>query len=153
MPVHEDKLTGGNFRYVEALLYSQKTHDSAIAELEAELEQLLEDLLPSATASYVDMSEPKGEADSQPEKWTIKREENVRVKHLRGRIKERKRHKAAISAARQSLSDEENQFVWLFYDLGKSVRDCRRTMHYEKSKIYQIRQGVVKRVAGFLGLI
>ena len=153
MPVHEDKLTGGNFRYVEALLYSQKTHDSAIAELEAELEQLLEDLLPSATASYVDMSEPKGEAESQPEKWTIKRDENLRVKYLKGKIAERKRHRAAVTEARQSLSDEENQFVWLFYDLGKSVRDCRRTMHYEKSKIYQIRQDVVMKVARFLGLI
>ena len=154
LPVYEDSLTRGNFRYIEALLYAQKTHDTAVAELEAELSEVLEDLLPGGTSSFVDMTEAKGgETDSQPEAWTIKREENLRVKEIRAEIAKRKRRRAAVSAARQSLSDEENQFVRLFYDLDKSMRDCGRTMCYEKSKMYQMRQDVVRKVAAFLGLI
>jgi hypothetical protein len=151
--VTEDKLSNRDFAFVERLLYDQKSHDTAIAELEAELTELLDNLLPSSTASFVDMSESKGEMISQPERWAIKRDENLRVKYLRGRIAERKRHKRAISEARTSLSDEENQLVWLKYDLCKSVRDCRRTMHYEKSKIYSMRQDVVHKVAKYLGLV
>ena len=149
----EDKLTRGNFRYVEALLYAQKTHDTAIAELEAQLLEVLDELLPGGSGSYVDMTAAKGDTDSQPESWTIKRDENLRVRELRTEIAKRKRRRAAVSAARQSLSDEENQFVWLFYDLDKSIRDCRRTMHYEKSKMYDMRKEIVKKVAAFLGLI
>ena len=149
----EDKLTRGNFRYVEALLYAQKTHDTAIAELEAQLLEVLDELLPGGSGSYVDMTAAKGDTDSQPENWTIKRDENLRVRELRTEIAKRKRRRAAVSAARQSLSDEENQFVWLFYDLDKSIRDCRRTMHYEKSKMYDMRKEIVKKVAAFLGLI
>lgn len=149
----EDKLSNRDFAFVEKLLYEQKSHDTAIAELESELKELLDDLLPSSTASFVDTSKSKGEMISQPERWTIKRDENLRVKFLRGRIAERKRHKRAISEARQSLSDEENQLVWLKYDLCKSVRDCRRTMHYEKSRWYEMRAQVVHKVAKYLGVI
>lgn len=149
----EENIIKNDFRFIEKLLYDYKTHATAISELEAELADVLEDLLPSASASYADMSESKGEMESQPEKWTVKRDENLRVKYLRGRITERKRHQAAIAAARESLSDEEEQFVRLFYDLGKSIRDCRRVMHYEKSKMYQMRQDVVKTVAEFLGML
>ena len=152
MPDYE-KLTRGNFRYIEALLYAQKTHDTAIADLEEQLLEVLDELLPGGSGSYVDMTAAKGEADSQPEAWTIRRDENIRVKEIRAEIAKRKRRKAAVSAARQSLSDDENQFVWLFYDLDKSMRDCGRTMCYEKSKMYQMRQDVVAKVAAFLGLI
>ena len=95
----EDKLRRGDFRYIEKLLYDQKTHESAIHVLESELKEVLEDLLPSSTASFVDMSESKGEAISQPERWAIKREENHRVKDLRYEISKRKRHQRAISEA------------------------------------------------------
>ena len=153
MLLTEIELSRGDFRYIEALLYAQKTHDTAIAELEAQLAEVLDDLLPGSSGSYVDMTAAKCEADSQPEAWTIRRDENIRVKELRTEIAKRKRRRAAVSAARQSLSDDENQFVWLFYDLDKSMRDCGRTMCYEKSKMYRMRQEVVAKVAGFLGLI
>ena len=138
-----------DFRWVEKLLYMQKTHDTAIAELEAELE----DMLPTYSTSVVRYSHDKPHRrDSQPEAGAIRRNESMRAKEIHSEIKRRKRHKAAISAARESLSDLENQFVWLFYDLDKSIRDCRRTLHYEKSKIYNMRQDIVHKVAEFLGL-
>ena len=149
----EDKLQKNDFRFVEKLLYDQKTHDTAIAELEAEIAEILENLLPGGSGSYVDMSEPKGQADSQPEAWAIKRDENLRVRYLRGRIAERKRHKAAIAAARESLDDLENQLVWLKYDLEKTARDCWRSMGLQKSRFYEIREEIVTKVARFIGLI
>jgi len=148
-----EKLQKNDFRFVEKLLYDQKTHDTAIAELEAEMAEILENLLPGGSGSYVDMSEPKGQADSQPEAWAIKRDENLRVRYLRGRIAERKRHQAAIRAARESLDDLENQLVWLKYDLEKSTRDCWRSMGLQKSRFYEIREEIVTKVARFIGLI
>ena len=149
----EDKLHKNDFRFVERLLYDQKTHDTAIAEMEAEVQEILSNLFPSATASFVNLAEPKGETVSQPEAWTVKRDENLRVRYLRGRIAERKRHQAAIRAARESLNDVENQLVWLKYDLGKSARDCWRSMGLQKSRFYEMREEVVRKVAKFIGLL
>jgi len=148
-----DKLQKNDFRFVEKLLYDQKTHDTAIAELEAEMAEILENLLPGGSGSYVDMTTAKGQTDSQPEVWTIKRDENLRVRYLRGRIAERKRHKAAIAEARESLDDLENQLVWLKYDLEKTARDCWRSMGLQKSRFYEIREEIVNKVARFIGLI
>jgi len=148
-----EKLPKHDFRFVEKLLYDYKTHDTAIKEMEAEMHDILENMFPNASASYVDMSEPKGQTDSQPEAWAIKRDENLRVKYLKGRIAERKRHKAAIAAAREALDDLENQLVWLKYDLEKSTRDCWRSMGLQKSRFYEIREEIVNKVARFVGLI
>ena len=148
-----EKIGKHDFRFVEKLLYDYKTHDTAIKEMEAEMQGILENMFPNASASYVDMSEPKGETDSQPEAWTIKRDENLRVRYLRGRIAERKRHKAAIAEARESLDDLENQLVWLKYDLEKTARDCWRSMGLQKSRFYEIREEIVTKVARFIGLI
>jgi len=151
--VIREKIGKHDFRFVEKLLYDYKTHDTAIKEMEAEMQGILENMFPNASASYVDMSEPKGETDSQPEAWTIKRDENLRVRYLRGRIAERKRHKAAIAEARESLDDLENQLVWLKYDLEKTARDCWRSMGLQKSRFYEIREEIVNKVARFVGLI
>lgn len=148
-----EKIGKHDFRFVEKLLYDYKTHDTAIKEMEAEMQGILENMFPNASASYVDMSEPKGQTDSQPEAWAIKRDENLRVRYLRGRIAERKRHKAAIAAARESLDDLENQLVWLKYDLEKTARDCWRSMGLQKSRFYEIREEIVTKVARFIGLI
>jgi hypothetical protein len=148
-----EKLPKHDFRFVEKLLYDYKTHDTAIKEMEAEMHDILENMFPNASASYVDMSEPKGQTDSQPEAWAIKRDENLRVKYLKGRIAERKRHKAAIAAAREALDDLENQLVWLKYDLEKTARDCWRSMGLQKSRFYEIREEIVNKVARFVGLI
>ncbi len=149
----ENKLNKNDFRFVEKLLYDYKTHDTAIAEMEAEIKEILGNLYPSATASFVNLAEPKGEMDSQPEAWTIKRDENLRVKYLRGRIAERKRHQKAIKEARQALDDLESRLVWLFYDLDKTARDCGRSMGLRKTRFYEIREKVVRKVAKFVGVL
>jgi DNA-directed RNA polymerase specialized sigma subunit len=149
----KEKLYKNDFRFVEKLLYDYKTHDTAIAETEAEIQKILSNLYPSATASFVNLAEPKGEMDSQPEAWTIKRDENLRIKYLRGRIAERKRHQKAIKEARESLDDLENQLVRLFYDLDKTARDCCRTIGLQKSRFYEIREKIVHKVAKFIGLL
>lgn len=148
----EDKLHPKDFRFTEKLLYDQKTHEHAIKMLQAELDEIL----PAYSRSVVKMSHNKTvDRDSEPETFAIERTEgiSVRAKYIIGRMEERRRHKEVITAFRQSLSDEENQFVWLFYDLNKSIRDCRRIMNYEKSKLYNMRQEVVYKAAQFLGLV
>jgi hypothetical protein len=148
------KLHKNDFRFVEKLLYDYKTHDTAIAELEAEMAEILENLLPGGTGSFVDMTTAKGQPEfTQPEAWTLKRDENLRMRYLKGRIAERKRHQAAIRAARESLDDLENKLVWLKYDLGKSARDCWRSMGLQKSRWYEIREEIVIKVARFIGLV
>lgn len=152
-------MTNADFRFCERLLYQQKTHETAIRELEAELSELLEDLLPSSTASFVDMSESKGEMISQPERWTIKRDENLRVKDLRYEIQKRKRHKAAISEAMRYLDETESQFVFLRYNEEKPHNYCAmklnlwdRKEHVPLRTYWRLRTKMLEKVAKFLGI-
>jgi len=81
------KLRDSDFRYVEKLLYDQKTHDAQIALLEEELEEML----PAFSSSIVKFSHDEGMVgDSQPEEWAIIRNESVRAKELHGEIRRRK---------------------------------------------------------------
>lgn len=89
---------------------------------------------------------------SEPELWTIRRADNLHVRQLREEIERRKRHKKAIEAAKNRLNDTEAEFVRLFYDQGRSIRDCKRIMAYSKSKLYNLRQEIVIKTAEFLGL-
>ena len=148
--VKNKKITSGDYRFIEKILYDQKTSDTAIAELQAELDEMV----PSATSSYVVFDHnQKNPKLTQPEAAVAKRVDSVRGKFLQGRIAERKRHQRVVKDARKTLSDTENQLVWLYYDLEKSARDCWRTMGYEKTRWYEIKNDVVIKVARFLGLI
>ncbi len=139
----------GDFRFVEKLLYQQKTHDTAIAGLEAELEEML----PAYSSSIVRFSHDKHNCqNSQPEAWAIKRTESVRAKEIYSEIKRRRRRQEAIAAAMESLDDLEARLVFLKYHLGKSSRDCWRSMGLQKSRWYEMRREVVGKVAEYLGI-
>ena len=145
-----DKLPSADYRFVERLLYQQKTHDTAIAELEAELD----DMLPSSTSSFVTFGHNQKNPElTEPERIVDKRLYSVRGKYLQEEITRRKRHQKAISEAMQALNDTEAQLVFLYYNLEKTPRDCWRTMGYEKSRWYEIKHEVVCKVARFLGLV
>ena len=145
-----EKIPKSDYRFVEKLLYQQKTHDTAIAELEAELD----DMLPSSTSSFVVFDHnPKGSELTEPERIVDKRLYSVRGKYLQEEIARRKRHKKAISEAMKALSDTEAQLVFLFYNLEKTPRDCWRTMGYERSRWYEIKNEVIFKVSRYLGLI
>ena len=144
-----EKLPQSDYRFVERLLHQQKTHDTAIAELQAELD----DMLPSCSVSVVPLSHGGTKPLTEPERIADKRLHSVRGKYLQEEIARRRRHQRAVSEAMQTLSDTEAQFVWLYYHLEKSPRDCWRTMGYEKSRWYEIKHEVVRKVARYLGLI
>lgn len=143
------KLRDGDFRFVERLLYDQKTHDTAIAELQAELD----DMIPSASCSVVQFDHNSATPElTQPERVVDKRLYSVRGLDIQEEIARRRRHQKAITEAVKALSDTENQLVWLFYHLEKSARESARVMGYEKSRWYELRREVVVKVARFLGL-
>ena len=144
-----EKIPKSDYRFVEKLLYQQKTHDTAIAELEAELD----DMLPSSTSSFVvfDHNQKNPEL-TEPERTAERRLHSVRGKYLQEEIARRRRHKKAISEAMKALSDTEAQLVFLYYNLEKTPRDCWRTMGYERSRWYEIKTETVCKVARFLGL-
>lgn len=144
-----EKIPHSDFAFIERLLYQQKTHDSVIAELEAQLD----DMLTSATSSFVvfDHNQKNPELTG-PERITEKRLHSVKGKYLQEEIARRKRHKKAITEAMKALSDIENQLVFLYYHLEKTPRDCWRTMGYERTRWYEIKNETVIKVARFLGL-
>ncbi|HZK25052.1 MAG TPA: hypothetical protein VFC74_06660 [Oscillospiraceae bacterium] len=145
----EKKIPRSDYRFVERLLYQQKTHDTVIAELKAELDEMI----PSSTSSYVTFDHNKKNPElTQPERIADKRLYSVRGKYLQEEIARRKRHQAAITEAMNALNDTESQLVWLYYHLEKTPRDCWRTMGYEKSRWYEIKNETVCKVARFLGL-
>ena len=144
-----EKIPRSDYGFVERLLYQQKTHETAIAELQAELD----DMLPSCSVSVVPLSYGGTKPLTETERIADKRLYSVRGKYLQEEIARRRRHQRAVSEAMQTLSDTEAQFVWLYYHLEKSPRDCWRTMGYEKSRWYEIKHEVVRKVARYLGLI
>ena len=141
------KLASSDYRFVERLLYEQKTHDTAIAELQAELD----DLMTPCSSSIIEFG-VGGDCDSHPEKNTIRRTESVKGRTLRDEIRVRKRHQKAISEAVTKLSDNEAELVWLKYNLEKSYRECMQIMGYEKSHFYRLKNDVVCKVGRYLGL-
>ena len=144
-----EKIPRNDYGFTERLLYQQKTHDTVIAELQAELDEML----PSSTSSYVTFDHNQKNPElTEPERIVDKRLYSVRGKYLQEEIARRKRHKRAISEAMKALSDTEAQLVFLYYNLEKTPRDCWRTMGYERSRWYEIKSETVCKVARFLGL-
>lgn len=155
------KLRPSDYRYIEKMLYEQKTQESAIRELEAELEEILGDLFPGGSGSYVDMTTAKGQPEfTQPEAWVIKREENLRVKDLRQEITRRKRHQAVVGEAMKYMDAVESQFVFLRYYEEKSHNYIARKLNMWDMKerqplrtYWRTRRKVLEKVAKFAGLI
>lgn len=144
------KLAKRDFAYTEKLLYMQKTHDTAIVELQAELE----DMLPSATASLVTFDHnPKGGELTLTERVAERRLYSVKGKHLREEITRRRRHQKAISEAMKCLDNLELRLVHLKYYQEKTSLECCRAMGMRKSRWYEVRAEVVCKVARYLGLI
>ncbi len=150
-----ERLRDNEFRFVERLLYDHEAHESSILELEAELYDLLNNLVPNPSVAKLEdnYAADTSESYSEPERYAVKCDEHLHVKFLRGRIEEKKRHYEAIHRARQCLSEDEMRFVRLFYDQGRSVRECKKIMAYEKSKMYNLRHSVVYKVANYIGLL
>jgi len=155
------KLRPSDYRYIEKMLYEQKTQESAICELEAELEEILGDLFPGGSGSYVDMTTAKGQPEfTQPEAWVIKREENLRVKDLRQEITRRKRHQAVVGEAMKYMDAAESQLVFLRYYEEKSHNYIARKLNMWDMKerqplrtYWRTRRKVLEKIAKFAGLI
>lgn len=141
------------FRQVERLLYDYKYLDQAIENLTAELETIM----PQASTSVVKLGQGSTKTPfdtSQTERWGIKRAESK----LRARLLKKRRHRKAIKAAREQLTDEENTFIWLKYDLEKTHRETRNalkqiTVSMSESTYFRLRQKTLKKIAKFMGVI
>lgn len=142
------------FRHVEKLLYDYKYLDQAIANLEAELEAIM----PQTTASVVKIGAAcaaKSPLDSsQTERWGIKRAES----RLREKLLEKRRHKKAIKEIREQLTDEENTFIWLRYDLEKTHDEVMEALESRgqpcsRRQYFYMRKRIINKIARYLGLL
>ena len=141
------------FRQVEKLLYDYKYLDQAIANLEAELEAIM----PQTSTSVVKLGQGSTKTPfdtSQTERWGIKRADS----RLRAKLLEKRRHKKAIKAAREQLSDEENTFVWLRYDHEKPHDEVMEALEsrghpYSRRSYYRMRRDVINKIARYLGML
>jgi len=106
------KLRDDDARYIKYLLYEQKNQCAKIAKIEDELEEML----PSHSSSLVKFSHDDGQVGiSEPEKWTIIRNESVRAKELYSELRKRKRQKEAVSRAMERMDETESQIIFLRY--------------------------------------
>jgi len=150
----EVKLRDGDFKFIEKLLYDQKTHDAQIALLQAEIEEML----PAYSSSVVKFNHNDGmKEDSQPEEWAIIRCESVRAKEIHSEIKRRRRHKEAISAAMECMTEEESQLIFLRYAQEQSHNHCAKALHLWDRKeknpsrtYWRLRRKVLEKVARFV---
>jgi len=141
------------FQIVEAMLYDYKYLDQAIANLEAELEAIM----PQTSTSLIKVGQGSTKTPfdtSQTERWGIKRAES----RLRARLLEKKRHRAAIKAAREQLTDEENTFVRLRYDLEKTHDEVMEALESRghpcsRRQYFYMRKRIINKIARYLGLL
>lgn len=141
------------FQIVEAMLYDYKYLDQAIANLEAELEAIM----PQTSTSVVKLGQGSTKTPfdtSQTERYGIKRADS----RLRARLLEKRRHRAAIKAAREQLSDEENTFVWLRYDKEKAHDEVMEALEkkghpYSRRSYFRMRRDVINEIARYMGIL
>lgn len=136
------------FQAVEAMLYDYKYLDQAIANLEAELEAIM----PQTSTSVVRLGQGSTKTPfdtSQTERWGIRRAESK----LRVKLQEKRRHRSAIKAVREQLTDEENTFVWLRYDHEKPHKEIWEALHMEERNYFRFRRRVINKIAKILGLL
>jgi len=139
------------YRQVERLLYDYKTYDTAIRNLEAELEEIL----PKVSTSVVKLGEGSTAVPfrSQTEDWAIKRIESPRAKRILRLLAEKKRLKKGIREVRKQLSDEENTLVWMRYDLEKPHREIWEALNMSRASYFRFKNEVINKVARHLGLL
>ena len=136
------------YRQVEDLLYDYKYLDQAIATLEAELEAIM----PQTSTSVVKLGQgsTKTPFDTSPtERYGIKRADS----RLRARLLEKRRHKKAIKAAREQLTDEENTFIWLRYDHEKAHEEIWEALHMSRAQYFRFRKDTIDKIAKHLGIV
>ncbi len=125
------KLRDDDARYIKYLLYEQRHQDAKIRELEEELDEML----PSCSSSIVRFSHDEGQAeDSQPEKWTIIRNESLRAKELYSELRKRRRQKEAVTRAVECMDKTESQIVILRYYNEQSHNQVARALHMWSGK-------------------
>ena len=141
------------FQIVEAMLYDYKYLDQAIANLEAELEAIM----PQTSTSVVKLGQGSTKTPfdtSQTERWGIKRADS----RLRARLLEKRRHKKAIKAAREQLTDEENTFIWLRYDKEKTHDEVMEALEsrghpYSRRQYFYMRKQIINKIARYMGIL
>lgn len=145
------------FRQVEKMLYDYKYLDQAIANLEAELEAIL----PQTSTSLIKVGQGSTRTlfdTSQTERYGIKRAESKRAVQLRTLLREKRRQKAAIKVAREQLTDEENAFIWLRYDLEKTHDEVMEALESRgqpcsRRQYFYMRKRIINKIARYLGLL
>ena len=141
------------FQIVEAMLYDYKYLDQAIENLTAELESIM----PQTSTSVVRLGQGSTKTPfdtSQTERWGIKRAESK----LRARLLEKRRHKKAIKAAREQLTDEENTFIWLRYDKEKTHDEVMEALEsrghpYSRRQYFYMRKQIINKIARYMGIL
>jgi RinA family phage transcriptional activator len=150
---HYSELSQSGFRYIEKLLYDYKKYDILIAEFEAELKTVIERLDEIYPPIPVLNGMPHSTNIGTPtEDMAIKKADNHQVKYLQGRIAEMRRHKEAITQVMQYLTDVEKLFIKLKYEQEKAPRQCMKEMHIEKSRWYELRHEIIRKIASYLGV-
>lgn len=148
--MYKEKLSKSGFRFIEKILYEYKTYNTAITELEAEINKILDMNYPLRASDPSNI--PSQGTSSPTEHMAIKRADNIHVKYLRGKAEEMQRHKKAIEEAMVYLTDTEKQLIKLFYTLEKPAKECWKQMHIEKSRWYELRKEIVEKIARHLAV-
>jgi len=150
--LYRETLSRSGFRFIEKILYEYKTYNTAITELEAEINKILALDIDYPLKASNPSSIPSQGTGSPTEHIAIKRAENIHVKYLRNKLEEMQRHKKAIDEAMTYLTDTEKQLIKLFYTLERPARECWKQMHIEKSRWYELRREIVEKIARYLAV-
>ena len=148
--MYRETLSRSGFRYTEKILYERKTYDTAIKQLEADLNDALEEITELQAAKIDD--EPHGTGQGSPIETFVMRRDSPQIKYLKNRIEEMKLQQQAIQNAMFYMTDTEKLLIKLFYDREKTPKQCMREMHVAKTTWYEMRRKIVYKIASHLGI-
>lgn len=148
--MYRETLSRSGFRYTEKILYERKTYDTAIKQLEADLNNALEEITELQAVKIDD--EPHGTGQGSPIETYVMRRDSPQIKYLKNRIDEMQHCQQAIEKALGYMADTEKLLIKLFYDREKTANQCIREMRMSKSSWYRMRQEIVYSIAAFLGI-
>ena len=147
-----EKLDKQTYRKVEAILYEYKTYDSAIKNLQAEIEEI-EPLASKENVGPIQQTDVAPGDTSPTEGLAIYRMESKRALKLHSALKKKKARKEAIEEALRYCDEVERRIFELKYVEERGNKEVIDESALPQRTYNRIKDYFVKKIAVFLGFI
>ena len=147
-----EKLDKQTYRKVEAILYEYKTYESAIKNLEAEIEEL--EPFSRVDEAGAIKQHPAAPGDTSTTEGTvIYRLESKKALKLNAALKKKKARKEAVEACLRELSERQVKIFDLKYNRDYTHEHIAQMLGLFKSQYYIVKDKTIAEFSKYLGFI